>query len=517
MSGIFSQPILRRVGDFTLSQAAKTISRPSRLVTIPYIHVLSWLRRACIFILLRVPRLVPLIVPRLPTRWMSSADGKTFLLGLGHDLFQHDRPEEAWQCLDLLIHSGDASTDDYLLGSMCLYHGLGRFRDAMSLFARANEFGRAAADRLGLGKVPYRVLDNVWARHIGHIATIDYVLKLGILEGRDPRDTIWYVPRGSNIANRFLLQQVAAHLRFVDDPADLPFSASAVQALHFDYLGPRLPDGTTTYFWELAGKTYRRWEQEGRGALFVLPADVKERGWAALRQAGVPRDAWFVALHVRHGTYDGRRAGMHGVHNADIATYLPAIAEITRRNGWVIRMGDPGMPRLPPLPNVIDYCHSDLRADWMDVFIAAQCRFMLGSGSGPVFIPPVYGVPSVITNWWPPAHRPLHAFDIFVPKMARRLANGRYLTLSETLQEPFSYCHSRRHLAEQGVYIEDADPEFIRGAVAEILGRLDGTLQQGQGVSDLRSRADQIYQSHGAFGMSALAADFIQRHRDLIV
>ncbi len=61
------------------------------------------------------------------------------------------------------------------------------FRDAMSLFAQANELDQAEAERLGVGKLPYRVLDNVWARHIGHTATIDYVLKLGILEGRDRR------------------------------------------------------------------------------------------------------------------------------------------------------------------------------------------------------------------------------------------------------------------------------------------------------------------------------------------
>ena len=137
-----------------------------------------------------------------------------------------------------------------------------------------------------------------------------------------------------------------------------------------------------------------------------------------------------------------------GVMNADVCTYLPAMAEITRRGGFVIRMGDTGMSRLPPLSNVIDYCHSDLRADWMDIFIAARCRFMLGTSSGPAYIPPLYGVPSVLTNWWPPAQRPWHASDIFVPKMLCRVADGRYLSLSETLCEPFSYCHSRSYLAE---------------------------------------------------------------------
>ncbi len=508
---------LHRITDFALSQVEKTVARPSRLVTMPWSHFSAWLRRRFVSLMLRVPRLVPLFLPLLPERWTSGANGRLFLVALGHGLFQNDRPKEAWPCLDRLIRAGHTTTDDYLLATMCLYHGLGRFRDAMSLFIRANEGGRAEAQRCGLEKMPFRVLDDVWARHIGHTATIDYVLKLGILEGRDPQDTIWYVPRGSKIANRFLLEQVAAHLRFVDDPADLPFSPAAVQALHFDYLGPRLSDGTTGYFWQVASDTFGRWEKESRAPLFSLPAEIKERGWDALHRAGMPRDAWFVALHVREGTYDGRHAGMHGVHNAKLASYFPAIAEITRRGGWVIRMGDPSMTPLPPLSNVIDYCHSDWRGDWMDIFIAAACRFMLGSGSGPVFIPPIYGVPSVITNWWPPAHRPLHTFDIFVPKLVRQLGQGRYLTLSESLQEPFSYCHSSRYLAEHGVYVEDADAELIRAAAAEMLDRLDGTLQQSSEVSDLQLCADQIYQAHGGFGSSPMAADFIRRYADLII
>ena len=33
--------------------------------------------------------------------------------------------------------------------------------------------------------------------------------------------------------------------------------------------------------------------------------------------------------------------------NADIGNYLGAIKEITQRGGWVVRMGDPTMTKLP--------------------------------------------------------------------------------------------------------------------------------------------------------------------------
>jgi putative glycosyltransferase (TIGR04372 family) len=365
--------------------------------------------------------------------------------------------------------------------------------------------------------LPFRVLDSVWARHIGHTATLDYVIKLGILEGRRREDTILYLPAGSLVANPFLLGQIATQLRLVQSAADLPFAASAVQSLHYDYLAPLLPDQTTLYFWKVAGQTYKRWHQEGRGALFHLPPETVARGWQALHGAGVPQNAWFVALHVREGKWDGRNPGLHGVMNSDVSTYLPAIAEITRRGGWVIRMGDPGMRPLPPLANVIDYCHSELRADWMDIFIATQCRFMLGSASGPVFIPPIYGVPALLTNWWPPAQRPLHASETFIPKLLRRKADGRYLMLSETLREPFSYCHSLRFLRDrEGVCVEDNDPELIRSAVEEMLLRLDGDLADDMELSELRSKADGVYDSHGSLGMGRIARSFLQRHGDLI-
>ena len=64
--------------------------------------------------------------------------------------------------------------------------------------------------------------------------------------------------------------------------------------------------------------------------------------------------------------------------------------------------------------------------------------------------------------------------------------------------------------------MQDNDPELIRGAVTEMLSRLDGDPGRDDDVTDLRARADRIYQEHGNFGMAALARDFLRRHGDLI-
>src|ERR1700683_4443350 len=71
----------------------------------------------------------------------------------GHQLFQHDRPAAAWQCLKISLALGKPSFDEYLLGAMCLYHGLGRFHEAMALLTCSNERSTREAESLGLGDI----------------------------------------------------------------------------------------------------------------------------------------------------------------------------------------------------------------------------------------------------------------------------------------------------------------------------------------------------------------------------
>ena len=49
-----------------------------------------------------------------------------------------------------------------------------------------------------------------------------------------------------------------------------------------------------------------------------------------------------------------------------------------------------------------------------------------------------------------------------------------------------------------------------------MLARLDGAVSASNEVSELRLRADEIYGSHGVFGMGQLAGEFLRRHGNFI-
>jgi putative glycosyltransferase (TIGR04372 family) len=407
--------------------------------------------------------------------------------------------------------------DHFFEAAVCLLKGLGQFGKFIACHARANELRHEENRELGVADLPYRVLNNFWSAHFGHTAEMAYVVKLGILEGRKAQDTILYLPVGSTIANPFMLEQWRPFITFVERAEDLPFPQKAVDHLQFAYLAPRLGNGTTVHYWELAARTVRRWHAEKRPPLLNLAPEVEERGRQMLARAGMPRDAWFVTLHVRENGSNPLFQDVLTALNADIQSYVPAINEITRRGGWVIRMGDPSMAKLPTMPHVIDYCHSDLRADWMDVFIAAKCRFFLGTASGPAYVPPAYGVAMVLTNWWPPSQRPWQPTDIFVPKRLRSISGSRNLSISESLSEPYGYCTSAEYLAKaHGVIIEDNDPEDIRLAVVEMFELIDGSAVYSEHDLMLRRQAERLYETGRSYGMANIARDFLRRHEFLL-
>ena len=132
---------------------------------------------------------------------------------------------------------------------------------------------------------------------------------------------------------------------------------------------------------------------------FKLSDHHREMGLQALKQLGVPGDAWYVTLHVREPGFRGPEGTTEDWRNANPLDYIKAIKAVTKAGGWVFRMGDPSMTPLPKMPQVIDYALNEIRCDWMDIFLGATCKFLIGTGSGYYHIPAFFGVPCIMTNF----------------------------------------------------------------------------------------------------------------------
>jgi putative glycosyltransferase (TIGR04372 family) len=175
------------------------------------------------------------------------------------------------------------------------------------------------------------------------------------------------------------------------------------------------------------------WEKEFATYLPVSLRLTDEAQGKLMGQIGLPSNAWFVCLHVREGGFynDGVEAYMR---NASIRNYFKAIKVITDRGGWVVRLGDPTMTKLPEMELVIDYAHSQQKSDFMDLYLIKECNLYIGMQSGILDVAALFQKPMLIPNmheWL--FNYPQRRGDLGILRHIFSTSDNRFLSIQELL------------------------------------------------------------------------------------
>jgi putative glycosyltransferase (TIGR04372 family) len=238
-------------------------------------------------------------------------------------------------------------------------------------------------------------------------------------------------------------------------------------------------------------------------------------------QIGLPEDAWFVCLHVRES---GFHKDQYVERNANILNYLDAIEEITSRGGWVVRMGDATMTKLPAMNRVIDYPFTEVKSALMDVYLISQCSLYIGMISGIYDVARLFQRPMIMTNMtnWLVAYPQLRS-DLGVMKHIFSKSKNRFLTVREWLAEPWDAVAHSHKLGDDYVFYENT-PDELRAVVAEFFDRGDNwepTSLQRQ-FNDLRAHrgrellSETIYSADDVqlyYRRNVVAYDVMNRYR----
>lgn len=224
----------------------------------------------------------------------------------------------------------------------------------------------------------------------------------------------------------------------------------------------RLADGSVLTMSEAVSEAARLWST---GAAFLaLDEETRARGDASLAELGVPADAPVVTLHVREAGYNQSFGSTMRLRDARVADYDAAIDWLAGRGVWVVRLGDRTMERAEPRPLFIDYPFTAVKSDWMDVYLAARCRFHIGTSSGMSFVPLLFGRPVLFTNWVTLAHMVCAPLVVTIPKVLVD-RSGSVVPMAE-------YCDCHREILEasdavlHGLSFRDNTPDELRDAVA---------------------------------------------------
>jgi putative glycosyltransferase (TIGR04372 family) len=428
----------------------------------------------------------------------------------GHRFRPGEVPESA-EKLQTLIEAHDSLAENVI-------NAQGDFDAALNIYGRKQQLQRRFAEAFRLDDARVLYLPDDWVRNIGHMALLDFWVKMKHLRWR-PWETLILLAPPNATANTAYLKYWKRHFTVITDPylirALAPF-ASALGNRVASVL--RLPDGQEKYFCEGMGVIQQQWEAEGRPPLLELTEADRDRGREGLARLGVPEGAWFVCLHVRSPGFHKEGEGLHQAHrNANIHSYLPAARHIIARGGWVIRLGDDSMEPLAPVPGLIDYAHSPFKSAAMDVFLCASCKFFVGVASGLSHLPTTFGAPCVLTNWVSNAFPVYSGRDLFAPKLTWSDADNRLLPFAESLEpglRKLSYCGLK--MLERDLRAVDNTPEEILELVEEMFELLGGGARYTPEDERLQRVFREVALGYGLVGFSRIGRAFLRKYAHLL-
>jgi putative glycosyltransferase (TIGR04372 family) len=448
----------------------------------------------------------------------SEPDNSHYAYNLGLVLTWAGRQNEAQDVARGLIERHPREDTGYQLMLDCLQMS-GDWQSMPDWWAKlaANEEARLADHPLGRKGMRFLNQNHGILHRFGETATqLDPFVKMQKL-GWLPAEPARLIAPTDVVANNSYLDYWSEYVDLVRDPAEIDGLIDLATELRIHTRFFRTPDGQFVSKMQGQAAVQQAWQQDARPPLLTLRPDHVADGRETMKRIGLPEDAWFTCLHVREPGYlKSHEAELHAFRDADIETYLPAVEAITQAGGYVVRLGDPSMQKLPPLKNVIDYAHSELRGDWLDVYLLGAARFVLGTTSGPTPVAATFGTPVVMTNMVPHGERGPNLNSLFLPKIYTR-HDGRPLSFSEMMEGPNRWLWNGGHLANGGLKVIDNTANEIRDVTLEMMARLNGMVtsdpadeKRQDGYKALFNRSDDFDTG------SRIGQKFIEEHEGLL-
>jgi putative glycosyltransferase (TIGR04372 family) len=252
-----------------------------------------------------------------------------------------------------------------------------------------------------------------------------------------------------------------------------------------------------------------------------------DAGDQCLRDLGIPKGAPIVGFHARDSAYlktiyPDRDWGYHDYRDADIQSYMAAIAELAALGYYVVRMGSEVESELPHSgQNVIDYSSSELQSDFMDLYLSKVCDFFIGSSTGLTELPRIFRRPFGVANFIP-----INFFSFYfgqesvvIPKKLWLKDEGRFMRFSEILNSPVGDFCTTEDYNIAGIEVVENTPDEIVALVLEVRSRQTGVWLETDDRKDLQERFWSLWPLEFLQGKTidvSIGTEFLQENEALL-
>ena len=379
----------------------------------------------------------------------------------------------------------------------------------------------------GLDKINMEFVDSkVVAGSLGNFSTLEALINANLLGIKSQKNIYLLLPKNFKPRNKTLFKYFMPYINVLEDN-EITSSLRKFKSLLTLPIGFCLPLLKKSVFldWLHNLVHQERIKQNNHKPLLKLSNDDYEKGKSILKKAGLPNDAWYITIHVREPGYrsETKNNTTEKFRNSNPLNYIESIEAVTNAGGWVFRMGDSSMTKLPKMPNVIDYAHSSIKSDFMDIFLAATCKFCIGTSSGYWVIPRYFSVPVILTNTPKTGeYFFLSKKDFFLPRLLFNEKTKKYIKFDEFMAPPISMGICDNDYLKRGIQWKENQSEELKKVTEEMLERVAKTnnLKEDSNIQKKFKKISEnsIYKKTGFSlqGFASIGKHFAERYSDLI-
>ena len=227
-------------------------------------------------------------------------------------------------------------------------------------------------------------------------------------------------------------------------------------------------------------------------------------GEKILSEFGLKNKDKFVMLNVRDGAYQLKKISTRyrdwsyqDFRHTDIDKFVLASEELAKRGYFVFRMGAVvEKPFNLKNPKIIDYANSNLRSDFMDIYLGAKCNFCISTGSGFQCLPALFRKP-IIDLSVPLGDKMTHSEKyLLMIKHHFLKKEKRRLSLSEIFSYGVAYAFETKTFEQKGIELVENTSEEIKDLVIEMVEKLEYKKKLDPEDEELQKKFRNLYASN---------------------
>ncbi len=222
-------------------------------------------------------------------------------------------------------------------------------------------------------------------------------------------------------------------------------------------------------------------------------------GFEYLEKFGLKKNDKFVCFIVRDKKYlkhnfPEEDFSKWNYRDYNIDDFILAAEELTKLGYFVFRMGKISEKRLNTNNNmIIDYSFSDLKSDFLDIFLGANCEFCLSTDVGYDHIPyifrrPLASITDPISLMKLSSKKFLNIFSLYYSK-----TEDKYLTLNQIFNSNLAYFNSSQDLYDAKIKIINPSPNEIKDFVIEMVNYIKNDFKLNEVDENLNKQFFDVY------------------------